>query len=275
MSDGSFAEVKPVKGFDWAKALGWARTGVALVALCCLLGVAVYSWPKGEEATAVTIKVPAKPIVAGDMVVLEVDGISATSASLSEAVLIVSPSSGVQTVPGVGWKKGGKPFITFWTSRAGIYDATLILPSGRGGIIASQTTITVQNKGPGPEPGPGPDPGPSPTPTKLRVLFSFKDVDLKPEQRNIVYTGGPGSVRDYCDRHCLIEVKGDVSYPAWRLWKLDGDGDNVESAFQPLLSAAGNKPSIIIQQANGDITTHDMPATPSATLQLLEKYGGK
>jgi len=94
----------------------------------------------------------------------------------------------------------------------------------------------------------------------------------------MIYSTAPGSVRDYCNNHCLLERKGDVDLPTARYWRLDPDTiasfSTADPEWRKLLDASESyKPGIIIQ-AGDVIKRFDLPSGTADALAILKQYGG-
>jgi hypothetical protein len=247
---------------------------------------------------ALTLNLPDCPALTGDIVQITVGGVPATA--IGSFDIGVAPNDGVtlikcQTLP------GNVLTVIFQATAAGSYVLFADAPDGANGILRAKQILVVAAKNPppppiptpppGPPPGPTPDPKPPapPVPTKLRVLVLYdptkltpsippQPTDLTEEQRQVIFSAAPGSLRAYMASHCLIDTVKDSaggtdSLPAWKMWPVNVDATQVGSLWTPLLTKAGGKAGIIVQ-AGDNITNYDFPADNDSAVKLLTPLGG-
>jgi len=253
-----------------------------LASLTVFMGADV---PKPDQAAPVVISLvmPTTPTAVGDMVVIAIKGVPATS--LPKLRQWVWPSDGTQLIVGQGLQPADPAFMVFAAKAPGTYKFIVVAPDGTGDVITATQVLVVTGVPlpPGPNP-PGPlPPGPNPpVPQKLRVLVLYDPATLDKmdeTQRELVYSAAPGSLRDYLDSHVLYDnVKdaagGILAIGAKRVWPVNVDPAPVSLLWQPLLRAADGKPGIVVQ-VGADIQRFDLPASNAAAIKLLEPLGGK
>ena len=173
-----------------------------------------------------------------------------------------------------------RPFVAVVKAVEGKSGRVELIGVPAGGIDnESNITRILIDIGVAPQPPPVPvdPPDPEPVvvvPTGFRVMFVYESsASLNREQLNILNST---KIRGYLTEKC---VKSDKGQPEWRFWDKDIKVGQMESksiadmwaAIKPQL---GPLPQIAIH-ANGEGRIFPCPDTEAATLELLQKYGGK
>lgn len=239
-----------------------------------------------KSADTPVLVMPNTPTLVGDMVKINLQGFPATA--LPKLQVWVAPDEATEVIVGRGLQTADPAFVVFRAKQPGAYKFIAVAPDGSGNLLAASDTLTVTGTvppkppiPPDPKP-PTPDPPTPPTPVKLRVLALYDPatVDkLSEQQRQIIYSEQPGSMRDYIKSHALTETVKDAAgktteQPAMRIWPTNVNAAQAGTNWKPLLDKTNKQPCLVVQ-AGDTITKFDFPATNADAVKLLKQFGGE
>jgi len=102
-------------------------------------------------------------------------------------------------------------------------------------------------------------------------VYESEEVSkLTAAQQSVLYGQ---EVRDYLDAHTVQDP--DLKRKSWNVWDQHADTRFTSKTWQDLLSAKRESLPWIHIQSGTTSYSGPLPATVPATLELLQKYGGK